>query len=216
MSIPVIGGKVSFYNETTKGTIKPTPVIGSIGLIEGERNVLKSNLKPADSIFIIGMTHSEMGGSEFFESFHHFTGGRVPRVYLDSDLAQGNVLLELIRSNTVNCAHDCSKGGLAVGLSELALISSTGISVNLERIPSNCTRLDSLLFSETHSRYLFSTNRPSEAIKILNRHGCAYSLIGYAIDNAQIEFRNFNKKVVEISLTDATRSYEHLSIVMEK
>ena len=29
--IPCIGGKVSFYNETPRGPIKPTPIIGVLG-----------------------------------------------------------------------------------------------------------------------------------------------------------------------------------------
>ena len=32
--IPCVGGKVSLYNETSDGPIKPTPVIGVIGLID--------------------------------------------------------------------------------------------------------------------------------------------------------------------------------------
>jgi phosphoribosylformylglycinamidine synthase II len=51
-SVPVIGGKVSFYNETKKGPIKPTPVIGAIGLIEDRKNLIKSNLNPNYSIII--------------------------------------------------------------------------------------------------------------------------------------------------------------------
>jgi phosphoribosylformylglycinamidine synthase len=31
MKIPVVGGKVSFYNETMNSPIKPSPVIGTIG-----------------------------------------------------------------------------------------------------------------------------------------------------------------------------------------
>ena len=32
MNIPCIGGKVSLYNETASGPIKPTPLIGVLGL----------------------------------------------------------------------------------------------------------------------------------------------------------------------------------------
>ena len=32
LAIPCVGGKVSLYNETPHGPIKPTPVIGVLGL----------------------------------------------------------------------------------------------------------------------------------------------------------------------------------------
>jgi Phosphoribosylformylglycinamidine (FGAM) synthase, synthetase domain len=34
LNIPCVGGKVSFYNETNDGPIKPTPLIGVLGLID--------------------------------------------------------------------------------------------------------------------------------------------------------------------------------------
>ncbi len=37
MKIPVVGGKVSLYNETKSGPIKPSPVIGTLGLIENKK-----------------------------------------------------------------------------------------------------------------------------------------------------------------------------------
>jgi phosphoribosylformylglycinamidine (FGAM) synthase-like enzyme len=42
--IPVVGGKVSFYNETKIGPIKPSPVIGMLGLIKGMVGV--SQIRP--------------------------------------------------------------------------------------------------------------------------------------------------------------------------
>ncbi|HZT35686.1 MAG TPA: AIR synthase-related protein, partial [Nitrososphaera sp.] len=54
MQLPVAGGKVSLYNETAGGQIKPTPVIGTIGLMEDARLVTRSSLKRGDSIFVIG------------------------------------------------------------------------------------------------------------------------------------------------------------------
>ena len=80
MDIPVVGGKVSFYNETPKGAIKPSPVIGSLGLIEKESWIMEPSLKPDDSIFIIGFTCDELGGSEYYEYYHGITGGIVPKV----------------------------------------------------------------------------------------------------------------------------------------
>ena len=63
MKIPVVGGKVSLYNETKGGPIEPSPVIGTIGLIENKKSIRSPTLQKDDQIFIIGMTNDELGGS---------------------------------------------------------------------------------------------------------------------------------------------------------
>jgi phosphoribosylformylglycinamidine synthase subunit PurL len=214
-SIPVIGGKVSFYNETKKGPIKPTPVIGAIGLIENRKNLVKSTLNPNDSIFILGSTLAEMGGGEFFESYHHIIGGKVPRVSLEKDLLHGNIILKLINSNLACCVHDCSKGGLAVSLAEMAFRGGTGISIDMERVPNKCSRLDYLLFSETHSRYLFATREPTETTKILTNLRCSFAEIGHANSiDSDIELNYGKETMVKVSLKEALRSYQSLDSAM--
>ena len=43
--IPCIGGKVSLYNETPKGSIKPTPVIGGVGLLKNYKLAKKAGVE---------------------------------------------------------------------------------------------------------------------------------------------------------------------------
>jgi phosphoribosylformylglycinamidine synthase II len=214
-SVPVIGGKVSFYNETKKGPIKPTPVIGAIGLIEDRKNLIKSTLNPNDSIFILGSTLGEMGGSEFFESYHHIIGGKVPRVSLGKDLLHGNIILKLVSSGLTHCVHDCSNGGLAVSLAEMAFRGGTGLSVDMEKVPNRCSRLDYVLFSETHSRYLVATREPTETMRILTKMGCSFAEIGHATSmDSDIELKHAKETIVKISLKDALRSYQSLDLAM--
>ncbi|MCJ7635934.1 MAG: phosphoribosylformylglycinamidine synthase subunit PurL, partial [Nitrososphaeraceae archaeon] len=47
--IPIVGGKVSFYNETKNGPIKPSPVIGMLGLIESMNCISKTSPGPDDT-----------------------------------------------------------------------------------------------------------------------------------------------------------------------
>src|SRR5215210_6713496 len=161
MKIPVIGGKVSLYNETTKGVIKPSPVIGMIGLIEKMSWIMECGLKQENSIFIIGSTLDEMGASEYYEYYHNIIGGNVPRLDLSRDQLNGKAVLHLIRKHLVDCVHDCSKGGLAVALSEMAIQGRSGIIIDLDSIPNTCSRIDNLLFSESHSRYIIGSGKPA-------------------------------------------------------
>ncbi|MDP9197156.1 MAG: phosphoribosylformylglycinamidine synthase subunit PurL [Thermoproteota archaeon] len=215
MSIPVVGGKVSFYNETSRGAIKPSPVIGALGLIRGRANISRSKLKSGDSLFIIGLTAEEMGGTEYFENYHKRVGGRVAELDLNKDLLHGNSVLQLIRQKITNCVHDCSKGGLAISLVEMALRGNTGISIDLERIPNTCTRLDYLLFSETNSRYIFATKKTSEAKRILDQVGCSYSEIGHAGDcKRSIQLKHAKNRTINIPLVKARAMYESIGVLM--
>jgi len=55
----------------------------------------------------------------------------------------------------VSC-HDCSEGGLAVGLAEMAFAGDVGVEADLRGLPASqeCLRTDSQLFSESTSRYI--------------------------------------------------------------
>jgi phosphoribosylformylglycinamidine (FGAM) synthase-like enzyme len=194
MNIPVVGGKVSFYNETNNGPIKPSPVIGSIGIIEKESWITESSLRDGDSIFIIGFTYDEMGGSEYYEYFRNTTQGTVPEVNLAHDKLNANAILHLIKNNVAGCVHDCSKGGLAIALAEMAIQGDIGITIELNRIPNSCSRIDNLLFSESHSRFMFGTNRPAEVTRMLAKFNELYvAEIGKADKRSKsVIFKNVN------------------------
>src|SRR5918996_1579419 len=145
MEIPVVGGKVSFYNETAKGPIKPSPVIGTFGLVESESFLRQMAFSADESIFIIGDTKPEMGGSEYYEYFHKITGGTVPQVDLKVDRQNMIAVLNLIKTDLARCVHDCSKGGIAVALAEMAIAGSIGFKVQLDSIPNSCKHIDELL-----------------------------------------------------------------------
>jgi len=213
MDVPVVGGKVSFYNETSKGPIKPSPVMGTIGLVQHERHITRSALSAGESIFIIGNTAPEMGGSEYYEYVHDITGGAVPKVDMQVDRKNASAMLGLIRAGLVSCAHDCSKGGLAVALVEMALAGSTGFKVDIDKVPSSCSRLDDLLFSESHSRYLIGTKEPEKVLHTLSSSGVAFAEIGRS--GREIGFVKGKKKVIGLTLKRLLTSFYSLEKVMQ-
>jgi phosphoribosylformylglycinamidine synthase II len=213
MDVPVVGGKVSFYNETAKGPIKPSPVMGTLGLIEDASHIARPALSAGDSIFVIGITAPEMGGSEYYEYIHRITGGPVPKVDLQLDRQNGNAVLNLIRAGAVTCIHDCSKGGIAVALAEMAMAGSTGFRVNLDAVPNSCSRADDLLFSESHSRYIVGTKEPDRVSNALSSTGVTFAEIGKAAN--AIEFSKGKKKVIRLTLKQLKTSFDSLGKVMQ-
>jgi phosphoribosylformylglycinamidine synthase subunit PurL len=209
MEVPVVGGKVSFYNETAKGPIKPSPIIGTIGLVENKRFLMQMALSENESIFVVGHTKPEMGGSEYYEYFHRITGGSVPKVDLESDSQNRAAILDLIKRSLISCTHDCSKGGIAVALAEMAISGSMGFKVQLDSIPSSCKQMDELLFSETHSRYIFATKDPEKVQKVLLDKGIMFAKIGRTIPS-YVEFRKGERKIIRLSLKQLESKFHTL------
>jgi phosphoribosylformylglycinamidine synthase len=215
MQVPVVGGKVSFYNETAKGPIKPSPVMGTLGLVEKQEWIMKQALSPGDHIFIIGETKPEMGGSEYYEYVHKITGGQVPLVEMETDRANGDAVIKLIRAGLVTCAHDCSKGGLGVALAEMAVSAGkTGFAVKLDAAPSSCARLDELLFSESHSRYLVGTKKPKEVARLLESKRVKFALIGRSARGGRAEFA-FGRRKISLPLSEVEAAFGSLEKIMQ-
>lgn len=176
--IPCVGGKVSFYNETPRGPIKPTPVIGVLGLA---RDILRpGGVQEGDLLIALGVTRDEMGGSEYLERIHGVVGGRCPKVRPDESCRNMYCVLDLIEEGRLSAAHDCSKGGLAVAVSEVCMLSGTGCSIDLDSVPADDITAHRLLFSESHSRYLLAA-RPEDAERVtavLKSRGAPHGILG--------------------------------------
>jgi phosphoribosylformylglycinamidine synthase len=198
-NIPCVGGKVSFYNETPKGPIKPTPVIGVLGLID--KKPLHTSASKGDVLILVGKTKNELGGSEYFEYIHGFVGGTCPKVDFKESKENMGAVLALFNKDLLKGAHDCSKGGIAVAVSELCIQNNIGCKVYLEKILGEKISHDRLLFSESHSRYLLVAQKQNLAQiqKILLQSNVSYDVIG-RFEGDQIQFRTDSTNVIDLSV----------------
>ena len=132
LGVPVVGGNVSFYNETAGTDIHPTPVVGMLGL---------ANPMPADPPRLSGA----VDGMEIWEigpaATGNLAGSAVQR--LDGELGGlptppnheiGAEMVELANrlAHEAPVLHDISDGGLAVALTEICIASGVGASVETD------------------------------------------------------------------------------------
>jgi len=207
MNIPVVGGKVSLYNESPSGPIKPSPVIGLLGIIDSKKKIKYPNYSSNESIFIVGTTKNEMGGSEYFEYCLNVLGGKVPHVDLEEQRSIVETIRNLIDDDLITGVHDCSKGGIIVTLLEMAIYSNIGFRISVDKIPNECSRLDYLLFSESHSRFIFSTQKDSKVIKYLKKMAIPYARIGCSSNDKNCMINRGGETVFKSSLDAISRSY---------
>ena len=67
-----------------------------------------------------------------------------------------DALADAMQRGLVNACHDCSDGGFAVAAAEMAFAGGLGMHLDLRAMPraADVTRNDTLLFSETASRFV--------------------------------------------------------------
>jgi phosphoribosylformylglycinamidine synthase II len=215
MDIPVVGGKVSLYNETEMGPIKPTPVIGCIGILQDSNWISRLGLTSSSAIYTIGLTYDEMGGSEYYENYHKVAAGIVPHLSLKIDKLNRETILSLVRNKLVSCVHDCSKGGIAITLCEMAMEGKIGFEVNLDLVPNACSRIDNLLFSESQSRFVFATTSPRRVENFLKSiPGLRYAMIGKSTSESapgrKIIFTKSSSPVIDCSVAELEENYNLL------
>jgi phosphoribosylformylglycinamidine synthase len=155
-----------------------------------------------------------MGGSEYYEYCHGITGGQVPTLDLAADRANGAAVMKLVRNGLADCAHDCSKGGLAVALAEMAA-GGTGFKVQLDAVPSTCTRLDDLLFSESHSRYIIGTKDPDKTARLLASEEVSFAQIGKSA-RGRAEFSQGSKARISLPLLRLESAFGSLERTMQR
>jgi phosphoribosylformylglycinamidine synthase len=162
LGTPVISGNVSLYNESEKGAIYPTPVVGILGLFEHDKPAMTMSFKKAgDKIYLIGETYNEIGGTEYLKKIHHKVKGLPPRLILKTEKALQDALISMIENDLVQSVHDVSDGGLLVSIVESLDENKLGADISLSR--DRTLRLDSLLFGESQSRVIVSVSPENSA-----------------------------------------------------
>jgi len=201
--IPCIGGKVSFYNETPKGPIKPTPIIGILGLND-KKPLVPKKINNDDCLVIIGKTKNELGGSEYYEYIHKFVGGNCPVVDFEESKRNMTVILDIIKKGLIKSAHDCSKGGIGIATSELCMTNQIGCKISLEKVPGEKLNVDRILYSESHSRYLLVLEKKNlvELEIILKKNQVSFKTIG-KFGGKKIQFCKGKKSIIDLSVDKA-------------
>ncbi len=158
---PFISGKDSLNNsfvakDGTKISIPHTLLISSLAIVQDVRQCVTMDFKSAGhDVFILGVTRDELGGSHLHELLK-IAGGVPPRVDLLLAPKLFAALHAAIRAGLVRACHDCSEGGLAVALAEMAFAGEVGVDVTgLSALPGADGLPDDVkLFGESATRFV--------------------------------------------------------------
>ena len=158
LGIPVIGGNVSFYNESKGRDIDPSPIVGVLGIIESlDRRPPGAVLVDGAALLMLGDASPErlgVGGSRWADVVHGHRGGALPPLDLAAHKTLLALVANLVTDDVLVGIHDVADGGLAVALAELAVRSDIGATVRLG-VPGGASGGGSVaghMFSEAGSR----------------------------------------------------------------
>jgi phosphoribosylformylglycinamidine synthase subunit PurL len=188
LGIPVTGGNVSLYNQTGDEAIRPTPLVGVLGVIEDVSSRVRAPWSaPGHAVALLGTTRTELDGSLWAEVVHGHLGGRPPRPDLDAERRLAELMLDLCSEQLARSAHDLSDGGLAQALVECCLLSGLGADIEL---PSGVDAFVAL-FSESPARAVVSVHGDDRdaLLAAARRHSVPASLIGWTVPRPTLWIR---------------------------
>lgn len=146
---PIVSGNVSLYNESPRGPIYPTPVVGVVGLLDDASTSIGTALtRHDDAILLIGYGEPRVDASRYLGR----CAGSPPPPDPDADAALYRLLATCARERLLASAHDISEGGLAVALAESAIAGGIGAGV---AVPAG-RRADEAMFGEGGGRVIAS------------------------------------------------------------
>jgi phosphoribosylformylglycinamidine synthase len=156
LEIPVVGGNVSFYNETLGQAILPTPIIGMAGILDDvEARSTQWFAKAGDRVALLGPAAVSLGGSELLWALHRKAAGRLAPLDWGVERAVQEACRAAIGARLLGSAHDCAEGGLAVALAEACVSGPRLLGAEVD-LGSSGHRADLTLFGEGPSRVVVS------------------------------------------------------------
>jgi len=186
LSLPVIGGNVSLYNESGGADIDPTPVLGVLGLVDAVTARPPGRAwSNGDTVVLLGARSAPdrsfpLEGTRWATERRDHRTGDVPAVDFAAHATLCAFVAGLIAAQVggavgdgpVHAVHDVSGGGLALALAEMAAAAGTGCALDVEDAAE--------LFTELPSRFVVATPVPDELCARATALGIPAAVLGRA------------------------------------
>lgn len=199
---PFISGKDSMFNDfkgydandkPIKISIPPTLLVSGIGVIENVDQAVSLEPKAVgDLVYLIGDTHDELGGSEYY-ALNGALGKNVPETDGARNLAVYKALSKANKNHWIASALPVTLGGLGVALAKKCIASSLGMDLRL----LSTLRLDTYLFSETTGRIVVTIDpKHKQDFEFLFAHDAHY--LGTVTDKPFLSIDGTEMKISDL------------------
>ena len=204
LSMPVVAGNVSLYNETEGKSIPPTPQIGAFGIINNTDNQLSNKISKNNNqdIIVIGSTRGHLQCSIYAKEIAKIEKGCPPNINLDEELQHGKFILDLAPLGLIDACKDLSDGGIGIALAELCIMSKVGCEI----ISPKSLNVNQWLFGEDQARYIIITNKSEVIMNKAKSMNIEAKIIGKIKGNS---FSLNNNKISIEKITNIRNNWFH-------
>jgi phosphoribosylformylglycinamidine synthase len=184
LGLPVIGGNVSLYNESGGVDIDPTPVIGTLALLEELTSPPPSLAwSPGESVIVLGARSGPgsrpfgLAGSRLAVDVLGLRDGTLFEIGLAAHRQACDLVASLVathaagRGGIVGSIHDVGGGGLALAAAEMAVAGQVGAV--LEGIDGVAEA-----FCERPGRFLLTSATPHLVLEAAAAAGVPAEVLG--------------------------------------
>jgi phosphoribosylformylglycinamidine synthase len=180
LSVPVVGGNVSLYNDSPAGPIPPTPTLAMTGTTTG-CDPPTATLDGEGTLLVVGGAAGgagrRLGGSELLAT--HDGSDRFPALP-EAPAAVVAAVADVATEDATLSTHDVSHGGIAVTLAEM--VGDAGADVTLRTGASAAEAL----FSEAVGRVVVETTDP-DAVRERFDGVAPVEAVGEATDSGRLD-----------------------------
>ena len=206
LSLPVVAGNVSLYNQYSGTDIKPVPNIMMVGITPDVAHAVSTDFKrTGSSIYIIGRESSSLGGSRLLK-FLGITSSSVPWFDMEELASISGPFIRAAGMDLILAAHDISSGGLIQALLEMSFGSGIGFSVDLSEISP--ARTLEKLFSEGGERILVEVSQENHEKFMELFDGIQITRIGSTIENS-ITITDLQMPVLDGTIEEFREAWVH-------
>jgi len=215
LGVPVVGGNVSLYNETDRGPIYPTPVVGLVGELPDAAKAPGLALREGDVLALVGLFAPSLAGSELVKQRGELGPG-LPETDLGDAARAIAFVREVARAGTVATLGDASDGGLACALAECAIAGGVGVKGDLDELVEarGCSG-ETALFGEGPGGFVVAA--PQQTIHQLLASAESAGVHAIRIGDAggdRIELAAAEAEL-DVALADAARAWRSLGERMD-
>jgi len=221
--LPLISGKDSMKNDSTRGGVKisipPTLLVSVIGTMDDVTRAQTLDAKRAgDRVYLLGETRAELGAGEYLQYLGErregagWLGDRVPTVDLERSRRCCEAVGACLEQGLLRTAHAPGPGGLGAALFRTAWGGRLGAEVDLAAIPAGEPLSPAeALYSESGGRFLLTVAPEDEGAFEEALAGLPLARIGRITEpgsDARLRVQHGDGTLIDASLADLARAWK--------
>ena len=199
--LPIVAGNVSFYNQSGKKAIPPSPIIGCFGKTNNVNMSIKNSLQNKESVLLLlGGFGNKVGGSVVADLFE-VENNDVCDFSVTEYNKMLNALTKLVSKKMVLSSRVVTRGGLVVALAKMSFMNEVGFLSTVSK-----GSFSEKIFNESLSVVVQVGNKHlGEAQKTLERNNIPFDIIGITTPEKRIKINN----KISLLIKDAKNVWEN-------